>query len=152
MFLVRICLIWVNQREYARPTPPQHRVRGLASGLLAFHSKLALYKCNCYSEHGRLELSNSSYVNTRPEPAQNHFMCCMAGVSGTGEAGGSFGKLMNRTLDALCRVRLNVAPGPVPRIPTNSRCISRPRGPHARYAWDCKRQTTHDYLHAQSLS
>ena len=87
MFLVRICLIWVNQREYARPTPPQHRVRGLASGLLAFHSKLALYKRNCYSEHGRVELSNSSYVNTRPEPAQTHFMCCMARVSGTGEAG-----------------------------------------------------------------
>ena len=143
MFLVRICHIWVNQREYARPTPTAP-VRGLASGLLAFHKR------NCYSEHGSVELSNSSY--TRPEPAQNHLMCCMAGVSGTGEAGGSFGKLMNRTLDALSRVRLNVAPGPVPRIPTNSRCISRPRGPHARYAWDCKRQATHDYLHAQSLS
>ena len=72
--------IWVNQREYARPTPTAP-VRGLASGLLAFHKR------NCYSEHGSVELSNSSYVNTRPEPAQNHFMCCMAGVSGTGEAG-----------------------------------------------------------------
>ena len=30
--------------------------------------------------------------------------------------------------------------------------VARPRGPHARYAWDCKRQTTHDYLHAQMLS
>ena len=40
----------------------------------------------------------------------------------------------------------------VPRVSTNSRCISRPHGPHARYAWDCKRQTTHDYLHGQSLS
>ena len=81
MFLVGICLIWVNQREYARPTPPQHRSAGWHLVLLAFHKR------NCYSEHGSVELSNSSYVNTRPEPAQNHFMCCMAGVSGTGEAG-----------------------------------------------------------------
>ena len=63
------------------PNSPTAPVRGLASGLLAFHKR------NCYSEHGSVELSNSSYVNTRPEPAQNHFMCCMAGVSGTGEAG-----------------------------------------------------------------
>ena len=61
--------IWVNQREYARPTPTAP-VRGLASGLLAFHKR------NCYSEHGSVELSNSSYVNTCPEPAQNHLMCC----------------------------------------------------------------------------
>ena len=140
---MRICLVWVNQRAYTRPA----RVRGVASGLLAFHSKLALY-----SEHGRVELSNSSYVNTRPEPAQNHFMCCMAGVSGTGDAGRELWEVNEPNPGALSRVRLNVAPGPVPRISANNRCISRPRGPHARYAWDCKRLTTHDYLNAQSLT
>ena len=30
--------------------------------------------------------------------------------------------------------------------------VARPRGPHARYAWVCKRLTTHDYLNAQSLT
>ena len=126
MFPVRKCLIWVNQREYARPTPPQHRVRGLASGLLAFHSKLALYKRNCYSEHGRVELSNSSYVNTRPEPAQNHFMCCMAGVSGTGEAGRELWEVNGPNLECLVRgsVECRSRTGP-PGYPL-SRGISRP--------------------------
>ena len=123
MFLVRICLIWVNQREYARPTPPQHRVRGLASGLLAFHSKVALYKRNCYSEHGRVELSNSSYVNTRPEPAQ------MAGVSGTGEAGRELWEVNKPNPECLVQgsVECRSRTGP-PGYPLNSPCT---------VAWDC---------------
>ena len=149
MFLVRICHIWVNQREYARPTPPQHRVRGLASGLLAFHSKLALYKRNCYSEHGRVELSNSLYVTgTCPKPLHVLHGWCFWDWRGRRELWEvnepNPGCLVQGSVE--CRSRT------VPRISTNSRCISRPRGPHARYAWDCKRQTTHDYLHAQPLS
>ena len=94
---MRICLVWVNQRAYTRPA----RVRGVASGLLAFHSKLALY-----SEHGRVEL----VVNARPEdrnlPKTTHMLHSRCFNWETG-------KLMDRTLNALFRVQLNVAPGPV---------------------------------------
>ena len=82
---------------------------------------------NCYSEHGRVELSNSSYVNTRPEPAQNHFMCCMAGVSGTGEAGRELREVNKPNPECLVQgsVECRSRTGP-PGYPLNSRGISRP--------------------------